>query len=116
MVRNVNPICLRQWIKRTRKVRGFFPSVLVTKLMVRITDAKGHQCIEIDLPSGKVRLTYLVKGWSDSPSVRIQVRQPNGHLRLGPEIPVVHLGDFVKSLLEGTVELLSSIPRTRRQA
>lgn len=75
---------------------------------MKAKDSSGHPYAEIDPPSGKVRLTYLRRGWSGSPSIRIQVRQPNGHLRLGPEVPVKNLGDFVKALLEGAVELLAT--------
>ena len=76
------------------------------------TDRSGKRFTEVDLPSGRVRLTYIRRGWSGSPSVRIQIREPNGHLRLGPEIPVAQLGDFLKALLDGALELVAGRGRT----
>jgi hypothetical protein len=64
------------------------------------TDSAGNRYIEKDMVSGKIRATYIEKGWSDIPSVRLQIRDEDGHLRQGPEIPVENLGEAVGAIVE----------------
>ena len=67
-----------------------------------LTDQSGNQYNEIPINGGNIRLTYIAKGWDDSPSLRIQIRDNRGHLRQGPEIPLKNLGD----LYSGSLNLL----------
>ncbi len=69
-------------------------------------DSKGNKYLEKDLVSGRIRATYIEKGWSGEPSVRLQIRDNSGHLRQGPEIPVRNIGDAVGAI----VELLAKKP------
>jgi hypothetical protein len=68
------------------------------------TDASSNSYIEIEIPGGKVRITYIQNGWADTPSVRIQIRDATGHLRQGPEIPIASIGEVVGAV----VNLLST--------
>jgi hypothetical protein len=62
-------------------------------------DTSGQKYEEIDIPGGKVRVTYIPHGWADSPSVRIQIRDATGHLRQGPEIPLSAIGGVVGAIV-----------------
>jgi hypothetical protein len=67
---------------------------------IMAVDSKGNDYREIDIPGGNVRITYIQSGWADSPSVRIQIRDENGHLRQGPEIPLEAIGGVVGATVE----------------
>lgn len=69
------------------------------------TDSNGNAFTEIKMDSDFIRLTYIQKGWDGSPSIRIQMRDENGHLRQGPEIPL----DYYGQMFSGTIELLRAI-------
>ena len=64
------------------------------------TDSAGNRYKEVDIASGKVRVTYVERGWADTPSVRIQIRDENGHLRRGPEVPIASIGGMVGAVVE----------------
>jgi hypothetical protein len=66
------------------------------------TDAGGNTYIETDRPLGeKTRVTYVPhQEWAGQAVVRIQVRQDDGQLRPGPEIPLDRVGDFVPSIVD----------------
>ncbi|HEX2203922.1 MAG TPA: hypothetical protein VHG91_11515 [Longimicrobium sp.] len=63
-------------------------------------DSSGQEYEQVDIPGGKVRVTYIPHGWADSPSVRIQIQDESGHLRQGPEIPLSVIGDVVGSVVK----------------
>jgi hypothetical protein len=63
-------------------------------------DNKDHRFAEIEMENGeKVRVTIVEESWSSGPGVRIQVRQKDGHLRQGPEIPAAVLGEVVSAVI-----------------
>ncbi|MBC8277625.1 MAG: hypothetical protein H8E46_05290 [FCB group bacterium] len=57
-------------------------------------DQKGQKYREIKLSDGCVRIT-LLKTWNEEPGFRIQIKEPNGHLRPGPEMPFKQWGEVV---------------------
>jgi hypothetical protein len=62
-------------------------------------DSSNQTYEEIEISSGFVRVTYVPNGWDDSPSVRIQIRDENGHLRQGPEIPISAVGGVLGAVV-----------------
>jgi hypothetical protein len=71
------------------------------------TDGSGNYFEKININGGFVRVTYILNGWDNSPSIRIQIEEDNGHVRQGPEIPLSNIGDVVGAI----VALLSSLKR-----
>jgi hypothetical protein len=70
------------------------------EIETEMTDSKGNNYKEVEIPGGHVRLTYVQDGWANSPSIRVQIRDDSGHLRQGPEIPVAAVGGMVGSIVE----------------
>lgn len=64
------------------------------------TDSAGNKYEEVPITGGHVRVTYIGKGWDDSPSVRIQIRDASGHLRQGPEVPISSVGGVVGAIVD----------------
>ncbi|MBC2714853.1 MAG: hypothetical protein HF978_06025 [Desulfobacteraceae bacterium] len=62
-------------------------------------DSSDQMFQEVPIPDGQVRVTYIENGWDDSPSVRIQIRDENGHLRQGPEIPITSIAGVVGAVV-----------------
>ncbi len=62
-------------------------------------DKSGNAYEEVEIPGGHVRITYIADGWAGTPSVRLQVKEDNGHLRQGPEIPVSSVGGVMGSIV-----------------
>lgn len=61
--------------------------------MLTQKDSKNHPYKEITFKTkdnGGVRVTSIAQGWSGSriQAMRIQIRDGQGHLRPGPEIPL----------------------------
>ena len=64
------------------------------------TDGTGKPYEEIEMGNGEqVRVTFVAGSWSGQGGVRIQIRDENGHLRQGPEIPVDIVADVVRSVI-----------------
>ncbi|MGE5410468.1 MAG: hypothetical protein ACM3MI_05870 [Clostridiales bacterium] len=63
------------------------------------TDSADHRYVELNMESGFVRVTYVEQGWTSTPAIRISIKDENGHLRQGPEIPVENIGDVVKATI-----------------
>ncbi|MCK5604888.1 hypothetical protein KAR91_23560 [Candidatus Pacearchaeota archaeon] len=63
-------------------------------------DSADNRYIEKSIPNGNVRVTYVDQGWDNTPSVRLQIRESNGHLRQGPEIPIASVGELVGAIVE----------------
>ena len=65
------------------------------------TDIKDQRYIEVELENDeKVRVTLIPESWSSGPGVRVQIRQRDGHLRQGPEIPVSVVGEVVAAVVD----------------
>lgn len=62
------------------------------------TDSSNNLYREVEIPGGHIRVTRIEIGWDDSPSIRIQVRQGNGHLLPGPEIPINVLNNLYNAI------------------
>lgn len=63
-------------------------------------DSKGNKFEEIKMENGeKVRATFIRESWSGQGGIRVQIRDENGHLRQGPEIPVDKIAEVVKSVI-----------------
>jgi len=67
-------------------------------------DSAGNTYREVEMEAEHVRLTYVAQGWNDTPSVRFQIRDEDGHLRQGPEIPLKIMGSVVGALLDLVTE------------
>ena len=63
-------------------------------------DSSGNYFNEIEMEDAAIRLTFIERGWNDSPSIRIQIKEGSGHLRQGPEIPIKYLGDIFSKSFE----------------
>ena len=55
-------------------------------------DSKGNRYFEVEVEDEAIRVTHVPEGWSGSPAVRLQVRNGDGHLRQGPEMPLDAVG------------------------
>ena len=64
------------------------------------TDKRGQRYVDIPIEGAAVRVTLVPHGWSDSPCMRVQIREENGHLRQGPDIPLSVTGDVTKAILD----------------
>jgi hypothetical protein len=63
-------------------------------------DQAGHLYVEIPWSeTERVRVTFIPESWSGAGGIRVQVRDQIGHLRQGPEIPVLTLGAVVEARL-----------------
>ena len=68
-------------------------------------DGAGNAFFEVEsweeeTRSEQIRLTYVREGFDGGPTIRIQVRQPNGRLRPGPEFSTRIVSQVVKSLID----------------
>ena len=63
-------------------------------------DSSHNLYREVPISGGHVRVTYIESGWDGGPSVRIQIKDDNGHLRQGPEIPIISIGGVVGAVVE----------------
>jgi hypothetical protein len=65
------------------------------------TDSSGKKYIEVRLENDeRVRVTLVPDSWSSGSGIRIQIRQTDGHLRQGPEIPVTEIGSVIGAVIE----------------
>lgn len=65
-----------------------------------LIDSRDQPYTEIELPDGALRLTTIELGWTGTRCIRLQVRDGEGHLRPGPEVPVSALGELVRALFD----------------
>ena len=63
-------------------------------------DGSNQSFVEIPMDSGHVRVTLISNGWTGTEAIRISIKDENGHLRQGPEIPVGQVGELVKATIE----------------
>lgn len=66
------------------------------------TDGSDQRYVEVDLPlKQKLRLTFIRSTWDDEvqPGIRLQIRDEEGRLRPGPEVPINHLGAVASALV-----------------
>jgi hypothetical protein len=65
------------------------------------TDSSDHKYIEVPMENGeKIRVTLIENSWAKGPAVRIQIRNAEGHLRQGPEIPAGEIGRVVGAVVD----------------
>jgi hypothetical protein len=64
------------------------------------TDDSGQKYIEFDLTSGSLRITRIPEAWHGGTALRVQIRQEDGHLRQGPDIPSGKLGKMFDAVLK----------------
>ncbi|WP_423908249.1 hypothetical protein [Candidatus Spongiihabitans sp.] len=64
------------------------------------TDSSNQPYTAVECYNKHIRLTYVKNSGWKVPAVRIQVREGNGHLRQGPEIPVEIMGTVASSLID----------------
>jgi hypothetical protein len=62
-------------------------------------DSAGNQYEEVAISGAAVRVTYVEQGWDNTPSVRIQIRDANGQLRQGPEVPLNSIGPMIGAIV-----------------
>jgi hypothetical protein len=46
----------------------------------------------------KIRVTLVKDSWDGDNGLRIQIREPEGHLRQGPEIPAEYVDELIREL------------------
>lgn len=64
-------------------------------------DSKRNWYEEIQVAGGVVRVTHIREGWDGTPSVRIQMWDPETkNLRQGPEIPIKAVGGLVGAIVD----------------
>jgi hypothetical protein len=64
-------------------------------------DGNGQKYIEVPLPNSEhVRTTLINDSWAGGPGIRVQIRQTNGQLRKGPEIPAAQVSQVVAAVIE----------------
>lgn len=65
------------------------------------TDSSKNPYIEILLENDEnVRVTYIANSWANEGGFRIQIRQVDGHLRQGPEIPASTVSDVIAAIVK----------------
>jgi hypothetical protein len=65
------------------------------------TDSSNQKYIEVPTENGeKIRVTLIENSWATGPGIRIQVRNAEGHLRQGPEIPAAAIGKVVGAVVD----------------
>ncbi len=63
-------------------------------------DSRDQKYIEVPWSDTEsLRVTHVPESWSGRGGIRVQVRQEDGHLRQGPEIPVDKVGDIVSAVI-----------------
>lgn len=68
-------------------------------------DARGNPYQEVKIECGFVRVTLVSEGGAGTPSVRIQIRNDDGHLLQGPEVPLDAVGPMI-----GAIVALLAVP------
>jgi len=63
-------------------------------------DGSNQEYEEVALGESAVRITLVPHGWNNSPCLRIQIRDENGHLRQGPDIPGENCADVIRSMVQ----------------
>ncbi len=63
-------------------------------------DSSNQPHDEVAIPGGAIRVTYIAKGWTRRPCIRVQVRDADGHLKQGPDIPAEQLGEVLGKAVE----------------
>lgn len=64
-------------------------------------DRANQSFTEIKLENDEyVRVTLVGQSWAGESGIRIQIRDLNGHLRQGPEIPISALGDTIAGIIK----------------
>jgi len=68
--------------------------------MISGNDKKDNEYFEIEMNNGEsIRLTKVKSSWSGSDyGVRIQIRETNGKLRMGPEIPSINIESVIDAM------------------
>ena len=65
------------------------------------TDGSNQKDIEVPMDNGeKIRVTLIENSWATGPGIRVQVRNAEGHLRQGPEIPAAEIGKVVAAVVD----------------
>lgn len=65
-------------------------------------DGSRQRYVEVEFPGGEhARLTFIpaAKAGYGVDSVRVQIREGEGHLRRGPELPIARTGAVLDGLL-----------------
>ena len=66
-------------------------------------DQSGHPFKDVPtLYEHHIRVTYVAetKAGFGTASVRVQIRQDDGHLLMGPEIPLESIGSVIQTIIE----------------
>lgn len=64
-------------------------------------DGKNQKYLEHEMVNGEhIRVTLIGDSWSGENGIRIKIRQTDGHLRQGPEIPISCIGDIFKNIFQ----------------
>lgn len=71
------------------------------------TDGSGNLSENVPISGDFVRVTFIEQGWDNSPSVRIQIQEDNGHVRQDPKVPLSSIGGVIGAV----VNLLSETQR-----
>ena len=71
-----------------------------------MTDGSGQVYFEVTVHTHHIRLTLIpaTRAGFEEASVRIQIRDEEGHVRQGPEVPLSVIAEFTKGILMLLVE------------
>ena len=70
-------------------------------------DSSDNWYEEVDMGNGEqVRVTCVEESWSGAGGIRIQIRDADGHLRMGPEFPASVAPEVVRAMMR----LLRTLP------
>ncbi len=65
------------------------------------TDRTGKQIVEVSTGNGgHLRITKVPAGWTGGETLRFQIREVNGRVWRGPEIPITAGPDVVRGIAE----------------
>lgn len=63
-------------------------------------DSNGNSYVEINLIADqRIRVTNVPNGWTGGEVMRVQIRDENGHLRQGPDIPIENVGEVFQAVV-----------------
>jgi len=69
-------------------------------------DSSNQLYQEVEVNGAHIRFTYVPSGsgFECGPCIRIRVKNPNGHLKQGPDIPISHLPSCIAAIVAVAIE------------
>lgn len=75
-------------------------------------DSSNQSYEEVEVNGAHIRFTYVQSGsgFECGPCIRIRVKNPDGHLKQGPDIPISHLPDCLRVMTRVAMQMTSDSP------